>query len=450
MRRERSAAIAARDQAEDLAGFMLEDLAGDLRPVGRLQVLEKVARKALEYYERSEPGIGGAAAPRRGKAFGIVAEVLADQGDRDAAVEAATTGLAIHRRLAEASPGDHDLENHLALAHLRLGGILRLARDGGQEPARKSLEAAFAIASRLVELDPGHVEWRQTLAESLYLFGMFNLFDAGDPETARREFERAIAVYRRLAAEHPSQLRFKFRLAVLHGQGLGQTYRDLGQEAESLAAIEQAYELYRQLTRADPSNSKWQHGFAWENRRLGEHLAFRGRLDEALERYGEALDISRRLLSLEPSNVDWRHGLASDHSAIGALHEQGGDLTAALASFETSIGLFSSLLETGPDDDLRHWLATDLAAAGSVLRRLGRGPEAADAWRRSAELLAPDAAQPEEADSQVLEIYALALLRLGRADEARPTVERLRRRGWFEGAADGELVELCRERGWIV
>ncbi len=449
--RERSAAIAARDQAEDLVGFMLEDLSDELRPAGRLQILEQVARKALDYYERAGPKADDEAAFRRGSAFRIVSEVLDDRGDRQAAFEAAKTGLAIHRRLVEANPDRLDWRNQLALDHLALGGILRLSGEHRHAAARQALETARGMASELVELEPERAEWRQTLGETFYGLGMYQLFSAGDVEQARRSFDQALAVYQRLAEEDPSSHHFKFRLAVLHGQGLGQTYDQLGMEKESFAAIERAYALYQGLTRADPANTRWQNGFAWENRRLGDAYASQGKLEEALAHYEEALQIGRLLLSLDPANIDWQQGLADDHSSIGSLHEQRGDLTAALTSFETSIEIYEHLHEIEPADrDLRRWLAGDHEAAGEILRRLGRAAEAAEAWRRCAELLAPDAGAPDGVASQVLETYAVALLRLGRAGEARPAVEALRRRGWFEGDAGAELIELCRGQGWVI
>ncbi len=450
LKNQRSAAIAARDQAEDLVAFMLEDLSDDLRPVGRLEALEQVARKALEYYEQAAPGTDRSAAFRRGSAFAIVAEVLDDQGDRAAALEAANTARDIHQRLVEASPERHDWQNQLALSHLRLGSILRLSGDDRQAQASEALEAAFAVASRLVELDPSHSEWRQTLAETHYALGMFNLFRERGLEKAGRRFDAAIAIYQRLAGEDPSRLRFKFRLAVLYGQGLGQTYQLSGQDAESLAAIEQAYALYQELARADPSNNKWQNGFAWENRRMGDYHQRHSRPRQALGYYRNALAISQRLVGLEPANVDWQDGLAQDHSAIGTIHQQRGEPAAALASFEASIETWERLAAANPADDyFRHFLAGDHAAAGAALRRLGRSADAATAWQWATELLAPDAREPDGVDSPVLETHAVALLHLGRSDEARPVVERLRGRGWFEGSAGAELVELCRGLGWV-
>ncbi len=448
LERERSAAVAAREQAEDLVAFMLEDLSGALRPEGKLEVLEQVAGKALEYYERAGPGGGGDSAFRRGNAYAIVGDVLNDQGDRASALEAASTALEIHRGLAEASPERLDWQNQLALDQMRLGDVLSLSGEDRRAEARQTLESAFATASRLVELDPGRVEWRQTLAETQYTLGIFHLFSAGDAERARQAFSAAIDGYRRLAAEDPSSLHFQYRLAVLLGQGLGQAYDELGREAEALAAIEKAYALYEELTRADPSNHRWQYGFSWENRRLGAHLESQGRELEALARYRDARAISERLLELEPNRVDWQHGLATDHSAIAAICDQLGDPAAALAAYGAATVILERLLTVDPaDDELRRWLAFDYAAGGGVLRQLGRSSEAEGSWRRAAELLSADAREPAGVESEVLETHAVALLSLGRVEEARPVVEKLRARGWLEGSAGAELVELCRRYG---
>ena len=40
----------ARDDAEELMGFMLEDLFSGLKPLGRLDLLKQVSEKALDYY----------------------------------------------------------------------------------------------------------------------------------------------------------------------------------------------------------------------------------------------------------------------------------------------------------------------------------------------------------------------------------------------------------------
>ena len=446
LRRERSAAVAARNQAEDLVSFMLEDLSRELRPVGKLDVLGKVARKALDYYERSAPGAAGEAAFRRGQAYATVSEVLDHQGDLLAALEAAKTAAELHRRLVEESPECSDWRNALALDHLELASLY--LQQGERELARQSLADGRAIASRLVELEPGNAEWRRTYGEVHYGVGLFHLFR--DPERADAAFREAISAYRRLVERDPSELGHKYRLAVLYGQGLGQAYLQRGMEDESFEAVQRAYALYEELVREDPSNNRWQYGFSWENRRMGQHYERRGKLAEALSYYRRAQAISERLLRLEPSNVDWQLGLSADHTAIGGIRERQGDLTAALDAYRRALAVSRRLAETDPTHtEYRQWLAGDHQRVGSLLARLGETGPAAEAWERAAELLATWAGRLEELDGETLQVDALALLSLGRVDEARPVVAALHGRGWFEDSADPELVELCRRHALL-
>ena len=446
LRRERSAAVAARHQAEGLVTFMLEDLSRELRPVGKLKVLEQVARKALEYYEQAPPGAAGEPVFRRGRAFHSVAEVLDDQGDMDAALEAATTALGLHQQLVEQSPDRADWRNGLALDHLQLGNLW--SQHGERERARRSFLVGREIAAGLIELDPTSVEWRRTLGEAHYSLGLLDLFL--DEEKATVEFEKAISIYRDLAVAEPSDLFYSYRLAVLHGQGLGQAYKRLGRKEESLAAIRQAYALQEKLTLADPSNSRWQHAFAWENRRIGFYLQEEGQQLEGLEYHRRAQAITERLLGLEPSQVDWQVGLAVDHLSIGGVYESQGDLTGALSSYRQALAIHRRLLEVDPSHTIyREWLGDDHFVTGSVLARLGRRSEAVHAWEQTVTLIAPMTERLEDVDRYTLEHYAQALLLLERVDEARPVVEWLRESGWFESSADSEFVELCRQQGLL-
>ncbi|MEM7357190.1 MAG: hypothetical protein AAF657_40625, partial [Acidobacteriota bacterium] len=446
LRRERSAAVAARNQAEDLVTFMLEDLSEELRPVGKLDVLEKVARKALAYYEQASTGARGAAAFRRGSAFYRVGEVLDDQGDVDAALEATRSALATHQRLALEEPDRADWQNGLANDHLQLAGLL--LQRGERAQALQSLHEGRRIAAGLVESDPANVEGQQTLGEAYYGLGIYDL--SHDREQAGSAFRQAISIYRRLADKDPDKLLYKFRLAVFYGQGLGQIYQTLGREAESFAAVQQAYTCYEELTLADPSNSKWQHGFAWENRRLGQHQQRQGQWQAALASFRQAKAITERLLSLEPSQVDWQLGLGADHSSIGSIQESQGDLSAALDSYRLALAISQRLVDADPAHvEYQLWLASDHNTVGSTLARLGRKTAAQAAWQRALDLLAPLLRKPETVDVFALEAQAIALLSLDRADEAKPVVDRLRERGWFDGPVDDDLVALCEGQGWV-
>jgi tetratricopeptide (TPR) repeat protein len=447
LKRERVEAVAARDQAEDLVGFMIEDLSRELQPIGKLALLDQVARKTLDYYEQAPPGSTGEPAFRRGRAFYGVSEVLAKGGDLEAALEAATSAKEIHQHLVDMSPDRAEWQNGLAEDHLRIGETLRM--QGEPTAALASLTTARAIATRLVEIEPGNDAWLRTLGEVYYALGLFHLLQ--EPREAESLFREGLAIFRRLADRNPGDLYYKYRQAVLSGQGLGQAYRDQGKMAESLAAIREAYDLYEEITRADPSNTRWLHGMAWENRRLSDHLRHTGQLEEALAAQRKAQEVTEGLLRQEPSQSDWQLALSFDHEAIGDLLAQQGDPRAALDSYRAALEIRRRLAEANPTNEyVREQLAQIHLQVGTAWSHLGNAREAESSWTRSLELTAPDVREAGNGHDVFLEIHAKALLLLGRVEEARPVVERLRASGWLAGPASEELLELGRRYGLAI
>ncbi|MEM7582714.1 MAG: protein kinase [Acidobacteriota bacterium] len=440
LRRERMAAVAARNQAEGLVTFMLEDLSRELRPVGRLALLEQVARQALDYYDQTAPDAAGEPKFTRGRAYYSVADVLEDQGDTDAALEAATQAMELHQQLVDQNPERAEWRQGLALDHMQLGSLQR--QRGEREAARASLATARRIAADLIDQEPDNQEWQRTYAEASYALGMFHLFYDWDP--AIESFNEAIAVYQKLAELDPEQPEFRYRQAVLYGQGLGQAFEGKGQFDESFAAVRKSHDLYRELTELDPSNTRWQYGFSWEHRRLGQHQERVGDIDGALASYRRAMAISQQLLKLEPLNFDWQLGLAADHGAIAAIHRERGNLESALAERRKSLAISQQLSSAEPQQTTYlFWLAEDYLHLGSVLAALGRADEAREAWSETVRLGASHVTRPADVDGYGLQAHALALIYLDRIDQARPLVAFLVRDGWFEGSASEELIEAC-------
>lgn len=442
LRRERQAAIAARDQAEDLVAFMLEDLSSELEPIGKLDLLGQVAHKALDYFEAAAPGSGGEAAFLRGQAVQNVATVLDAQNELSEALDTARQAQALHLEVLAEDP-EH-LGSQLALAQeLLLEGSV-LSQLGDDKEAEEAYDQAAVITGRLLDERPDDPEVVQAHAEVHYSYGLLFLFSA--PVQAEPYFQTAIDLYERLAADEPMNTQFKYRLAVLYGQGLGQAYRIQGRHEPSLAAIRKAYDAYQTLLANGIFNGKWWHGYAWENRRLGDHYMEQEQPQEALVAYGEAREISERLLTFEPKRADWQLGLSFDHLSIGNINLQEGRLDDALVSFQKSLEITETLARNEPSKvAFRYWKANSLNHLGTVLDRLGRGNDAVDAWRQAADLSADVAAEADAFDPFDLEIHVLALLYLNRVEEAAPLVERLHRRNWFEDSADPRFTQLCRE-----
>lgn len=447
LRREREIAVVARGQAEDLVAFMLEDLADELRPSGQLELLEKVARQALDYYGRSEPDSAGAGATfLRGTAFRHAGEVLADLGEIEAAREALVSAEHIHRDLVSRDPGRTEWQ--LALA----ADLLQLARVhtslGQRDLSASSVGEALEISERMAERFPEDLVVREALGEAYYSLGIHHLFF----ENSRAElaFLRALEIYEALLAVEPDEGRFRFRLAVLHGQGLSQIYRERNQTAESFAAVQRSYAEFEHLTSHHSFNSRWQHGFAWENRRLGEHHIRQERWPEALERYRKAQEITRRLLQFEPSKVDWRYGLSVDASSIAAIYRAMGDLKGATEAIREGLAICDQLLTAEPANTQFVYCRTaDLVSLGEIHAEQGQTDLARATWEQALETTTPHIGDLESADEFVLEAHATVLIYLGRIEEARPLVEHLLQTGWLLEDPEDPFRQLCQEHGLL-
>ena len=438
--RERQAAVTARGQAEDLVAYMLEDLSGELEPVGKLDLLGKVAHKALDHLDRTSMATGGESAFLRGQAFHNVAMVLSHQSDLAQALDAVDGAIVLHRSVASENRERLPWQVALAEDHLLRGNIL--SKLGRTAEAQASIERALISTADLIAQHPDERTVLEAQGEAFYSAGLLQLFI--DDTKAEPYFRQAIELFQGLRNRYPEDHRYPYRLAVLYGQGLGQLYQLRGLDEESLASIRQAYDLYRELLATGTFNGKWWHGFAWENRRLGDHFQNMERLPEALASYREALEITERLLTFEPSQGRWRLGLGIDHLAIGEVQQTLGQLDEALRSFGRASEVIQALADDEPSDvDIWFWQSHVLIKKGVLLEQMDQQEEARAAWQRAATLAARHGEDLDHADPYLIEVHARALLLLQRVDEATPLIDALRRRAWFPDSADDALIALC-------
>ncbi|MFX6803945.1 hypothetical protein ABTH20_21035, partial [Acinetobacter baumannii] len=75
-----------RHQAEDVLSFMLGDFADQLRPIGRLELLDSVGGKALTVLDSSGP-LSAADRLQRAKALTVIGEVRVSKRELEAALE---------------------------------------------------------------------------------------------------------------------------------------------------------------------------------------------------------------------------------------------------------------------------------------------------------------------------------------------------------------------------
>ncbi len=470
----RERATLRQDQAEDLIGFMLGDLRDKLASVERLEILDEVGDKALEYFaavpvqELSDDELA-----RRSQALYQIGDVRSRQGRLDDAVPPLEESLALARALVARDPEDPQRLFDLGQSHFWLGSVRW--QQGRRAEAAEQFLSYYDLASRLVERQPDHPDWQMELGYASTNLGVVheatgNLAEAaaaieasievkrnlaamrpGDPEVrsslanayswlariARRrgDLRGALAGYldahevrRELLARDPGSTDARFLLATIHSH-LAQIRWFLGQEQPTVAELTEMRDLVRGLVAFDPENASWRQDLAVNHRQFGEvYLALR-----QLEDAGDELRAAEsHLVELEASTsaeTPWRGELGRIRLALGETAFAAGDLRAARLEAQDSIEIFAAVAEGSVvHQEVASRFGRALLLLGEIENASGHVGRAREAWTRAAHVLEPSARG--SSDPVMLDPWARVLTFLGKRQEAAAIVQRLAASGY--------------------
>lgn len=488
LRAERAVAIAAREeaerrraQAEDLVQFMLGDLRERLEPVGRLDALDGVAAKALDYFASVGTGeLGDPDRFRRSRALTQIGEVRIAQGDLAAAERSLSEARALSVRLVGRQPRNGEWLMGLGAIEFWLGNIAWLRGD--LAAAEERFRAYLDVAERLVAIDGANPEWRmeesyahsnlgtvqnargdvdgalehfrltvdierrvvmeapddarwqRELTSSLSWLGEV-LFVRGELAEARLHFEEGRAILQRLSAAAPDDTGLRFLLGIAHGK-VGWTLEHLGLHEAAKDEYELGLAIHRRLQELDPANADWRREVAVGHRRLGFVLS-RSDPSAALRHLRLASEALSRLHRADPSNSERRLDYALARLDLGRGLLAAGDAGRAALEERAALDVLGPGA-AGAEDRPRRLLEGEIhAALGDALGATGRSVEARAARDAAVDLLTPLANGSR--DPVVLAPLARALLGLGRGPEARSVVDRLRAAGYRREELGAEL-----------
>jgi tetratricopeptide (TPR) repeat protein len=145
-------------QAEDLIEFMLEDLRVKLEPVGRLDVLDAVGEKVVEYYAIQDlDGLTLDDLGRRSRAFLLLGRVGSDNGEFERAIGHFREAYDATRRALDADPADATrIFEHAQSAYWMGSPSFRAGDYIAAEPFWLEYRD---LARQLVEIDASNIEW---------------------------------------------------------------------------------------------------------------------------------------------------------------------------------------------------------------------------------------------------------------------------------------------------
>lgn len=303
---QRDIAQLRRAQAEDLISFMLGDLRGRLREVGRLDVLDAVGDQAEAYFAALPPEeINDHALEKQALALRQIGEVRLQQGRHAEAQRVFALSLDQLEALAARDPTDAAVLFERSQAEFWVGASYYRALQ--LERARPFWERYARSAREMVALDPDNPDYRTEQAFALSNLGSLAV-DQGDLDGAEQAFVSAGAIFSELAEALPDDPDRRFELAANDSwlAALREAHFDWPAAAVFRRVAAQAHSEVTAMT-GHPFHRRIE-AEAWAKQARSEFAL--GRLDAALAAQDRAVELYAAMAQVDPENLEWRvHGL---------------------------------------------------------------------------------------------------------------------------------------------
>ncbi|RQP21910.1 nSTAND1 domain-containing NTPase [Piscinibacter terrae] len=476
-------------QSRRLASFMLGDLADQLRPIGKLDLLGRIGEQGLQLLSPRDVNDETAADTlQRAKALVVIGEVNSSRGksrpdiaspalkrardllapleqasDLDAAdfyktlgasdfwlgqmafdagrLDEAAQQMARYREACErwlaARPRDPQARTELSFALGSLGSIE--LRRGAWGAASRWFQSSLAIKLAVLAEHPDDADAQDAVASARTWAGLL-AYIQGEPSKALALFDAARAVQVSLAAQRPNESVRQRDLGTLEVRR-AEALQALGRPADALQAWHQSVAWLARATGNDPKNLRWQ----------AERLHAESGLLQARGRAGEAIDSASQSLrhrlsdraDLKTAHEQlWRQALLRVDLAEAESASRARDWPSTLHHSAMAALQLREVIAQRPS----HWQGRELQAYSGLLT-IGAHAAMGDLNRRTAACaLTRDELQPAVDSGQsglVLEAWLLARACSGPGDISEPELLRLGA-GGYRPTAPGLLNLLNR------
>lgn len=288
--------------AENLLGFMVGEFADKLRGIGRMDLLDGISNKALEYFTRPDwdDGVGFAAKFQHGQTLEAIGEVAYSRGNYDEAQAALGSAYQRLQALLSQQPQHLGLLKTLGANAFWQGQLAYDAKDW--RGAGQWFEAYRDYSEQMLVAAPDSLDAAMELSYALNSLGSLAM-EQQDFAKASQMFHQALNRKQQIAASRPGDL--NAINAVLNSQSwLASARLAQGQLAEGIRnhrEIVAMAEPHRQS--AHPKILEQQ---ALSQDHLSRLLFLRGDIIQAWEVGLASVRLSQQLLGLDLDNRAWR------------------------------------------------------------------------------------------------------------------------------------------------
>ena len=407
----RALAETRREQAEKLVGYMLGDFAAKLSQVGKLDLIDDVAKQALAYLSAANDPDAHSAI-QRAAALRTIGDLQTQRGQW---AEAKKTFAIAEQALdfAESvASGTSELLYERAQVAYYVGYCAYLERKF--DVAKLHWQRYLDYAQRL---QPLTVSDGTGLLETSYALNNLGTaaFAMGELKVAIEYFDKAIALKRALLSKTPSNSDLSINLAGSLSW-YAKAQEAFGDLNGSLASYQNQLSVFKTVRALDPSAANWQFKEANSRQWIALTALQLGNIAEAKTQLITAIELLDALHELDRSVVEWQRTLATAKSNLGWVCFASGEYTEAQSAIGSAIKLFSTPTTSEiSSKDWRRGAATAYARAAELALANGNRKDsetyASHATKEFQQLLTIDADDRKSAIA-----FALLLLKNEEAD----------------------------------
>lgn len=327
-----------RQEAEGLVDFMLGDLTRKLQPLARLDLLDGVGRKAMDYLTAEDPGrVPGPLRLRQSKALLTLADVNRSRGNVDAALLALERAELLLRANLVEGPVDGDLLKNAGAVSFWFGQI---ALDRGQlDEAAARFGQYRDLARRMLDLTPQDADASLELSYALSSLGSLKL-RLGQVSEAAADFQLSLDLKRQVLSQRRED--YSLAASIANTQSwLASARAQEGRLNDAVLLYGEQRAILEELRRAQPEALAWSYQLALAYKLEGILLTAQGREEEAIARIADGVAMITTLLSKEPGNLLWLRDEADLrivgsrlYLSQGRVADAGAEISRALAQVE--------------------------------------------------------------------------------------------------------------------
>jgi len=299
----RDAAETNRMQAEDLVEYMITDLKEKLEPVGRLDILDSIGDRAVEYYDAQDISkLPDDSLARQARARHVLGQVALDARDMAKARQEVEAAARLTKEVYDRNPNNADAISSHAQSEYWKGEVYYKLDEN--KKALLHWQAYAKLGERLHSLDPDNYDWIMERG-----WGANNLATlstrAGDYIGAKDRYIEAVEHFKNASDKAENNFQAQKELANSLG-GLAQVSLGLDNIDEAISYRKRQSDLYNVLLERRPDDLVIRNKYA----QVLSRLATEGLLNDNPKRLEDTIKKTcseyEFLIQHDPNNRKWK------------------------------------------------------------------------------------------------------------------------------------------------